>query len=112
MVAVVSNLLGATAVVGEVGPPADDSDSSMVRNNHEMPRYLLVQTNREVYQLHARFVAASPRWWAGAGLEPATSSVAATPNEPIARGGLTGRQSRAAILEGVVPCRPSSARSG
>src|SRR2546426_4507459 len=48
MVAVVLDLLGATAVVGEVGPPADDSDSFMVRNNHEMPRCLLVQTNREV----------------------------------------------------------------
>ena len=79
MVAVVLDLLGATAVVGEVGPPADDSDSFMVRNNHEMPRCLLVQTNREVYQLHARFVAGIATLVGGAGLEPATSSVAATP---------------------------------
>src|SRR5437870_11617969 len=86
MVAVVLDLLGATAVVGEVGPPADDSDSFMVRNNHEMPRCLLVQTNREVYQLHARFVAGIATLVGGAGLEPATSSVGRDPRPPIAAG--------------------------
>jgi len=39
----------------------------MVRNNHEMPRCLLVQTNREVYQLHARFVAGIATLVGGAG---------------------------------------------